>query len=1044
MEALAAIGLASNVLQFADFVSKLLTVGNELHGSASGASQKSLELERVYSSLSRFNLNFQKGNGTHDALDFLKPAGNAEIVLSVQHATALRNLADDCRAVCDELLGVLGRLRVAHGRWRAFNSFRAAMMTINETKTIAELEGRIARFQRTIAFHFLPIISAQQSALTGMMTSLKDENIRLNLDQSAKLIEVSKKLDRIEKKLWTQNAKEERPSGIIAPSESERHSFGLAGAFQQPISHQEDKIASKVQLLTESMSAITITRQTLRHLAKEQAFLSSLSFPSRSIRHESIPLAYRQTFGWVLSIPQTPAASPSVASEYEQDESLQTRLANWLRHGDGIFWVSGKAGSGKSTLMKYMADHVQTESLLQDWAHPKQLVIASHYFWSAGTAMQKSKLGLLQSLLFEILRTCPDLIPDVCGERWAATGATSSFLAAEWTSHELLRALQDISRVANLQTRYCFFIDGADEFKGDLHDLCETFQTLSKSENFKICMSSRPWNVFEDFFGHDNKRKLYIHEVTDKDIQQFTTSRLEEHPRWKSDRFQPKDKTSIIKEITEKAQGVFLWVFLVTNSLRDGLTNGDTRADLWSRLRSLPTDLDKFCKHMLDSIDPLYTEKMAHTLRVSINAEEPLHFIIFNMMEREFDSYATESLDDDEEEFSEFALQAADPEDNAYDECKRRINARCGGLLDVKKSGTVEFLHRTVRDFLLLHEMSDYLESKSSVWFKTNVFTLKAFISALQSKTQSFVWEYCGLREVLRQAFQYANDAIDEDPDVAFTDLEGLGIWTQTQMNGSIWRVRLDCAVHEVFRQEILKAGVEPFVRRIVQDSPNYFDSLRHPPLETVLKEGLLTAQHVRILAQLIKADKYSEAHDARYIQAKLENIFCQTFLDSVGENEAAQVRETEHARPHTLQTNATNAPASNLPQAHPYVGAQAIIAAVLSGRQPVVKDKDRERLDYQMAAVDPAAINLSRLNLYAATLHKVVDIGKQLDWDMELVLSSFLPRLPELIRSRVARIVRCSILSRTPVKVSRKRVAEVNASCSPPVKKRKAVGSGS
>lgn len=32
----------------------------------------------------------------------------------------------------------------------------------------------------------------------------------------------------------------------------------------------------------------------------------------------------------------------------------------WLEEGDGLYWIAGKAGSGKSTLMKYIASHPST------------------------------------------------------------------------------------------------------------------------------------------------------------------------------------------------------------------------------------------------------------------------------------------------------------------------------------------------------------------------------------------------------------------------------------------------------------------------------------------------------------------------------------------------------------------------------------------------------------------------------------------------------------------------------------------------------------
>lgn len=54
--------------------------------------------------------------------------------------------------------------------------------------------------------------------------------------------------------------------------------------------------------------------------------------------------------------------------EDEAKASARELLLNWMSSGAGIFHISGKLGSGKSTLMKYLCDHDCTKSLLEEWA----------------------------------------------------------------------------------------------------------------------------------------------------------------------------------------------------------------------------------------------------------------------------------------------------------------------------------------------------------------------------------------------------------------------------------------------------------------------------------------------------------------------------------------------------------------------------------------------------------------------------------------------------------------------------------------------------
>ncbi|KAK0743836.1 hypothetical protein B0T18DRAFT_392541 [Schizothecium vesticola] len=99
----------------------------------------------------------------------------------------------------------------------------------------------------------------------------------------------------------------------------------------------------------------------------------------------------------------------SLASALSQEEA---RVAEWLKSGDGAFWITGKAGSGKSTLMKFIADHPGTVRLAAEFASPKRAFIAAHYVWGPGMSMQRSIQGLLQSLLYDIFRQYPVGYPD--------------------------------------------------------------------------------------------------------------------------------------------------------------------------------------------------------------------------------------------------------------------------------------------------------------------------------------------------------------------------------------------------------------------------------------------------------------------------------------------------------------------------------------------------------------------------------------------------------------------------------------------------------
>ena len=104
--------------------------------------------------------------------------------------------------------------------------------------------------------------------------------------------------------------------------------------------------------------------------------------------------------------------------------------------------------------MKYLKPDPDTDSNL--WANGSKLVTASHFFWNAGTDMQKSQEGLLQSLLHEVLRKCPELTQIVCPTRWDWTDA--DFIHdGSWDLVELSETMDRLAHQQSMSAKFCFF-----------------------------------------------------------------------------------------------------------------------------------------------------------------------------------------------------------------------------------------------------------------------------------------------------------------------------------------------------------------------------------------------------------------------------------------------------------------------------------------------------------------------------------------------------------------------------------------------------------
>lgn len=272
----------------------------------------------------------------------------------------------------------------------------------------------------------------------------------------------------------------------------------------------------------------------------QRSILESLTFSQMHDRELLIPEAHQRTFEWIF------------------DPKADIKFADWLRNRNGIFWVAGKAGSGISSLMRFITEHPTTYKLLSEWANGK-ITVAKHYFWNPGTILQKSQEGLLQTCLLQILRTQPHLIPVICGDRWMAPYADRF---SPWSQSQLLKAMEDLKATASDSTskslKICLFIDGLDEYEGDHLELVNILAGIAECSNIKICVSSRPWLDFSDAF-EGSPWKLRLQNLTGQDISRYVRDKLEEDERFK--RLQSNANiaaSELINDVGVRSEGVFL------------------------------------------------------------------------------------------------------------------------------------------------------------------------------------------------------------------------------------------------------------------------------------------------------------------------------------------------------------------------------------------------------------------------------------------------------------------------------------------------------
>ncbi|KAF2651136.1 hypothetical protein K491DRAFT_607490, partial [Lophiostoma macrostomum CBS 122681] len=360
---------------------------------------------------------------------------------------------------------------------------------------------------------------------------------------------------------------------------------------------------------------------------------------------------------------------------------------------------------------------------LRPWSGQDKLIVAHHYFWRYGMTLQRTLPGLIWSILYQIFSQCPDFIERALGQT-----QPSHTIGTQTFSDRILQAAlrNTLAAAAESDIRLFILIDGLDEFddrdatsmhppmrRSDERDLIDFLHVFDDLPHVKLCISSRPENIFKDSFGQRQGRSFYMHELTRDDIRVFVQQTLEEDSTFKRLALEDLGYKALVNELIDVANGVFLWVHLASRSLLQGITDADRISDLQRTLRSLPLELDGMYRYILGTIDLKYQRSAAIMLLAMsrISPEQPSELPVF--------FYGDDQEYTDIMSKHKFTLQDLARVNQSM---SRRVNAHCRGLLEVRSdpvegmptrvpapllgitSTRVQVSHRTVKEYLMMTE----------------------------------------------------------------------------------------------------------------------------------------------------------------------------------------------------------------------------------------------------------------------------------------------------------------------------------------------------
>jgi ankyrin repeat protein len=402
-----------------------------------------------------------------------------------------------------------------------------------------------------------------------------------------------------------------------------------------------------------------------------EKFLNSFIFEHIEDRYNNIKLAHSATCQWLLT----------------NEKYLSWKDKEQVSHHHGLLWLKGKPGAGKSTIIKFALTEAK-RSRMED-------IHTSFFFNARGSLLEKDIRGMYRSLLFQLLTKLPQAqevfdefdileLPQAPGYSW-----TIMQLKAV-----LNRAIQELG-----ERSLWIYVDALDECDEDqIRDMVVFFDllgqhTVTSDINMRVFFASRyypriitPKKVElrledEEEHSHDIERYIQGELRTGRDTQSTTIERVR-------------------GEVKRRASGVFIWVVLVVQILNKAYDHGRILG-LEKRLQEIPDDLGQLFRGIITR-DGQNMESMRLCIQWILFAKRPLtreelYFAIYSGTDpEEVGSWNSEGITT--EVMDAFILS-----------CSKGL-----AELTHSRKPTVQFIHETIRDFLLKENGMQYIQGTST------------------------------------------------------------------------------------------------------------------------------------------------------------------------------------------------------------------------------------------------------------------------------------------------------------------------------------------
>ena len=446
--------------------------------------------------------------------------------------------------------------------------------------------------------------------------------------------------------------------------------------------------------------------------------LKSLWFPELNLRRKGVETAADNTCTWLpyQILPPHLCSNDERNAESEYAPIIVRHItqrnlyamnpekySKWIDTG-GLLWINGKAGSGKSVLMK------QAIKDAEKWSKKsKNVVVLDFFFNGRGNITERLPTSLFRTLLWQLANHFRDNLSIIAL-------MVEEYRVRKSTEGEIIWHIEDLKE---LFTRTCalaeaaeiiVFLDAFDKMEPELHySALEIVRYLDKiakmgrmegSFKLSVCFSSRPIPSIETWWPRSYPQ-FCMQDENEEDIKTYINhvlDSLRDHHRLGL------DLISVARGIAAKADGVFLWVTLVMKRVLADVQHA-TQDELEGRLRDIPAELSDLYRQMMQRIEPAKKPEALRMAMIVLFAKYPLTITEFRIACSAIHNPRFESLE---------AMELASDIVKTDLQMLRRLRDYTEGLLEVKPSTLedelsgqnlgdrrVQVLHQFVIDFFL-------------------------------------------------------------------------------------------------------------------------------------------------------------------------------------------------------------------------------------------------------------------------------------------------------------------------------------------------------